>query len=97
MTVTKRHCLTLDEIKAVQFECKKCGAKVALPLQSIRSIVNNCPDCGDEWFKAMSVKSDVRGALAEFIKSIPKLNEYAPEMGCIFSIEIKGEANGQEK
>lgn len=96
MTVIKRHCLTLDEITAVQFECKKCGTKIANPLQSIQSITNTCPDCGDEWFKAASMKSDVRGALADFIKSIPKLNQYAPEMGCIFSIEIKGETNGEE-
>ena len=96
MTIEKRHCITLDEIAAVQFECKKCGTKIAHPLQSIRSITNTCPHCGEEWFKATNIESDICGALSDFVKSIPKLNQYASKMGCVFSVEIKGEANEQE-
>lgn len=96
MTVVKRHCITLDEITAIQYECKKCGTRVACPLRSVQAITNSCPECPSKWFETLNVKSDVRGALADFIKSISKLNELAPEMGCIFSLEIKGETNGQE-
>lgn len=38
----------IDDIKAVCFECLKCGARISLPPGGIREIPQQCPR-GDRW------------------------------------------------
>ena len=43
--------LTLDEIKALEIRCNKCGGLVSVPVQRENPYPFNCPSCGEELTK----------------------------------------------
>lgn len=92
MTVEKRHCITLDEIDAFQFQCKNCGVKTVFPVGRQISLAARCFHCGNQWFAPIpQVMGTIGLALENFLQAVGTIAEHAPEIGVIFSVEIKGE------
>lgn len=46
MTVQKKQFVTLDEIRALHFECDDCHAIAVIPIDDMRSVPYTCVNCG---------------------------------------------------
>jgi hypothetical protein len=96
MVIEKRHSITLDEINAFQFECKKCGVKTIIPVMSDVQPTGVCRHCGATWLAPMpQIVGVVQRALSDFVKAVTTIASHSEEIGCIFSVEIKGEDDGE--
>jgi hypothetical protein len=96
MVIEKRHSITLDEINAFQFECKKCRVKTIIPVTSDVQPTGVCRHCGATWFAPMpQIVGVVQVALNNFVKAVTTIASHSEEIACIFSVEIKGEDDGE--
>lgn len=85
MTSENRWLFSLDEINAIRFQCKNCGAVKAFSLNRWTKITRICENCPHQWLEAGSVEEEAmrlfNQALADFVKVINLL-------GCSVSIEV---------
>jgi hypothetical protein len=49
MTIDDRTVLDLEDLKAVRFECKACGATTSFALNSWPRVPTSCPGCEVDW------------------------------------------------
>lgn len=98
MTIEKRHLITLEEVIAFEFECKKCKVRTSIPANSKTSIGGACPHCGVPWLSLSSGTTGVVGkALEKFRQGVAEIVEHSEEMGCVFSVQIKEDKNAEGK
>jgi predicted RNA-binding Zn-ribbon protein involved in translation (DUF1610 family) len=72
MTVEHKVVVGLDDIKAIVFECLKCGAKVTRSPDSGREVPYTCSECRISW-RDNDTKGDVehwQDCFSKFTKSI---------------------------
>ena len=50
MTVETRTLFQLSDVEAVEFECRKCHAKVIRKISGFKSPPAVCGNCGEQWF-----------------------------------------------
>jgi transcription initiation factor IIE alpha subunit len=93
MTVRKINAITLEEIIAIQFECRQCNARIDVPLAVQGRLPFECPVCGDTW--VVNNRSDLH---QRFFATVNQLNvvmrqlaEGTNNVNCILSIELKPE------
>jgi hypothetical protein len=51
MTVERKIVVSTQDIKAISYECKACGAKVSFPPDKALDAMNQCFSCKTEWKK----------------------------------------------
>ena len=51
MTIERRMIVGIDDIKAVTFECSKCGARTPIAVGSLREVPPQCPSCNEVWWR----------------------------------------------
>ena len=79
MTFERKIVIGLEEIKAIIFQCKKCGSRMYVPPADFSSIPEQCPNG-----HAMLSKfpPDFGGSLLEgFLKGLKKLGDPIYESG----------------
>ena len=52
MTIERRMIVGIDDIKAVTFECSKCGARMPIAVGSLREVPQQCPSCNEVWWRS---------------------------------------------
>jgi hypothetical protein len=73
MTIERRIVAGLDDIKAMIFECVKCGSRVCRSPDRIGEIPFHC-DCGQQWRPAPAMQPRLpEPYFIEFVKAIPVL------------------------
>jgi DNA-directed RNA polymerase subunit RPC12/RpoP len=104
MTIEHRQFIELEDIVALQYECKECHATVIIPREKWGEIIQqNCPHCGiapsrpTEWVKHNSSEETTLHELQRSIAELVKLSHLPNGMGCHVRLEIKGEENGKGK
>lgn len=82
MTSENRILIELTDIKAVEYECPKCGAKIAYPLDKLYDrLADYCPNCNEAWFVDNLNRPPGTPSIAQQTRSVfvtlQKLKEYA--------------------
>ena len=49
MTIRKTTAITLEEITAIQFECRRCNTRMSVLLSGGGRFLSKCHFCGDSW------------------------------------------------
>ena len=58
MTSETRILLEMTDILGIEFECRKCKAKILYPLQDhYERLAEKCPNCFEPWFLAPADQS----------------------------------------
>jgi len=52
MTIERRMTVGIDDIKAVTFECSKCGGRTPIAVGSLREVPQQCPSCNEVWWRS---------------------------------------------
>jgi hypothetical protein len=52
MTIERRMIAGIDDIKAVTFECSKCGSRTPFVIGSLRDVPQQCPSCNEVWWRS---------------------------------------------
>jgi hypothetical protein len=93
MTTKKHHSITLDEIVAFELTCKKCLISSAIPVGSDVKVSGECPHCKAPWLSLIGKAFEqFKAGMHEIVK-----HSQDEDVGCVFSIEIKGDANAEGK
>ena len=71
MTIETRKLVKPSDIVAVEFECKKCGARLVLPLATLDKVATICASCQDQF---VIHNSEAHGKLNNLIQ---RLREHA--------------------
>jgi hypothetical protein len=99
MTIKTKQYIGIEDIIAMQFECKECNATVSLDLEKpIRtSNLGTCPNCNAGWATLSSGKS-IDPTIQAFIDSFKNLKrvfahaETLTDKQFTFWLEVKREA-----
>ena len=101
MTVRKTNVITLEEIIAIQFECRQCNVRISVPIIAQGRLPVECPVCSDTWL--VNNRSDLHQRfftmVNQLIVEMRQLSEGSNNVNCILSIEVKPEiksTNDQE-
>jgi len=71
MTIERRIVAGLEDIKAVIFECAKCGSRVCRPPDRIGEIPFHC-ECGQQWRQSSPIPPSLpEPHIDRFIRAIP--------------------------
>jgi hypothetical protein len=93
MTVQRTNAITLEEIIGIQFECKKCKARIIIPVSAKGRVPIKCTCCGDSWVIDNSTEFHQRffTAVGEFVEAMNQIADGRYNVNCIFSVEVKPE------
>jgi hypothetical protein len=82
MTTETRTTIELGDVLAIEFECKKCGAKIAVPIEKFRQAPLRCAACdtqeAEQWLVANGPESD-HSRIGRLAQLIAQLSELKPE------------------
>jgi hypothetical protein len=91
VTTEKRTLITLEEIIGIQLQCRKCKAKIIVPLSDKRPVPHECPNCEDPWW--VNNRTDLHQqfflAVNQLRDAAQKITDGSNNAGCIFSLEIR--------
>ena len=69
MTSENRTLLELADIAGVEFECRKCGAKVLYPMEKqYDRLADTCPNCSEPWFADNPNRNPAEPSISERVK-----------------------------
>lgn len=56
MTITSTTKISLDDIKAIEFECSECHSRLSVPIKTFGNPPQSCPACSanQQWFAQKS-------------------------------------------
>jgi hypothetical protein len=95
MTVKKTNTITLEEVIAIQLECRQCKVKVSVPLSAQGRIPRQCAFCGDQWI--VNNKAELHqiffGSVSQLLNGMKQVSDGSNNVGCVLSIEVKPEIN----
>lgn len=93
MTVLKTNAITLEEIIAIQFECRNCKVRVSVPISSQGHIPIKCPFCFDPWL--VNNRTDLHQrffmAVNQLAAAVKQVAEGSNNVNCVLSVEINPE------
>jgi hypothetical protein len=101
MTYEQKTIVSLEDIKAICFQCKKCSAKISVSPDSGLSAPTQCLQCREPWIKDISlamesvmqsVHQEQQSSLIKFVKSLAKMRD--PEVLNSFGFRILLEFDG---
>ena len=77
MMIEHRYVLSLDEIKALRFRCKKCHAATSFPLDESINFPPTCPNCRETLFDTLrdSGESALLQTLPRVLKGLVKTKQ----------------------
>ena len=86
MTIETRGLIEPKDIVAIEFECRKCGARLVMALEGIQQVPTSCSRCDDTW---VIHSSQEHGRLHHFVQ---KLKDFATATNdpYILRFEVKG-------
>lgn len=95
MTVKRQKFIGLDDILAIQYECKSCGTKVSVPRATWGILNHSCPQCREdpnavassEWIHPNGSEARCLIALQSAIDGLVG----AQRLGCRIVLEITDE------
>jgi len=94
MTVENRKIISLDEIKAIQYECKTCGTTITVPREKWGTPQRYCPsECSgipNQPTNWIALNSPENGALVAFQHAIKALIDGTK--GCELGLEISSDS-----
>jgi len=71
MTSEQRTLIELSDIKGIEFECRKCKARILYPLQeTCKRLSEQCPNCGEPWFTPEGMRNPDFPTAADEVKKI---------------------------
>ena len=75
MTSERRLLIGFDDIRAITFECKKCGARLSIASEKVRpDDVATCPGCRETWIPGgISSGRSFGFPIAQFLALLPDL------------------------
>jgi hypothetical protein len=80
MTIERKIIVGLDDIRAICFECLKCGTRVALRPGSIKEIPLSCQHCSVEWIpRRTGIEARMSSAFEDFVISIERIMSLTKE------------------
>jgi hypothetical protein len=93
MTTENRRFITLDEIAAIEFECKNqaCGAKLTLTFTRSLSAPMQCPRCQSVWFPSNPAGLSLLKCLTEFVQAGFELEKQRDVIGCSLRLQVPPE------
>jgi DNA-directed RNA polymerase subunit RPC12/RpoP len=66
-----RTLIELSDITGVEFECRKCGAKVLYPFRKeYERPAERCPSCGEPWFADAGMQHPSASSTADQVKKV---------------------------
>jgi hypothetical protein len=65
MTSERRLIVGFDDLKAVAFQCKNCGARISIQAKSLRDVPLACASCNVRWRTIGAGQAQGQGMTAE--------------------------------
>lgn len=66
-----RSIIELTDITGIEFECRKCKAKILYPLQEhYKRLSEQCPNCQENWFTPQAMRNPDMPTPADEVKRI---------------------------
>lgn len=71
MTKEIRTLIELSDITDVEFECRKCEAKILYPFRKeFERLAEYCPNCNEPWFTSAGVQHPSAPTTADQVKKV---------------------------
>lgn len=94
MTTENRTVIDVSDITAIEFSCKKCGVRHAVPIDSFYEGIRNCPNCQEPIIKNQFLTSHELGDASLVAGIAANLKELARRnLGIKFQILVSGHAS----
>ena len=92
MTIETRGLIEPKDITAIEFECRKCRARLVMALDLIQTVPTECARCGETW---VIHSAQEHGRLHHFIQ---RIKDYATAENdpYILRFEVKGLADAKK-
>lgn len=92
MTVERTLVVGFDDLKALAFQCKKCGARMSIQGKSLRDVPLVCGSCNARWRTAGAAQSmTAKSAATGLIESIVTLRVLIRENQDLFRVLLEFE------
>lgn len=72
MTIEGTTTVSLDEIKALEIRCNKCGGFLSVPIERTTPVPLDCPGCGEELTKGTTHTPSI-----VFVQLVRQLRDWA--------------------
>jgi hypothetical protein len=71
MAKETRTLIELSDITGVEFECRKCGAKILYPFRKeYERLAEYCPNCNEPWFASVGMQHPTVPTTADQVKKV---------------------------
>lgn len=91
MTVERTLIVGFDDLKAVAFQCKNCGARISIQAKSLRDVPLACGSCNARWRTAGGQAVTVESAATGLIEAIVTLRVLIRENQDLFRVLLEFE------
>lgn len=92
MTTETRIFISADDVLALHFECKKCGATVSRKIDECHVIPDLCMNCKQEWMNGAG--SALSQTLRTFQNVVRQISEMTKNKEFVLRIQITNETDG---
>jgi len=98
MVIEKRHSITLDEIIAYEFRCKKptCGTRITVIAAKGVDIPDRCPQCGYQWHESTAEAVAASNSLRQFLEAVPEMERLKQFLGCELYLLLRSPQESQD-